>query len=76
MPIYEYDCCDCANTFELLRQMEDVSVEIPCTKCGSASRRRVSIFSSYSKGEGGGIKQIAGGGCCGGGGGCACSMSV
>ena len=79
MPIYEYTCQVCANTFERLRPVSQMDAETPCPDCGSDSRRQMSVFSSFSRAESGETRAIAGagGGCCGGGGGaCACSMSA
>ncbi len=80
MPIYEYTCGICSNTFERLRSMSQMDDETPCPDCGGASERQLSVFASFSVGAGGEASAIAGGGggCCGGGAGagCACSATV
>ena len=76
MPLYEYTCQVCDNTFEKLRAVDSMDDDAPCPDCGSESRRRLSVFVSLSTVRGGETGAMAGGGgCCGGGGGgCACSM--
>ena len=79
MPLYEYTCEICSNTFEKLRSMSAMDDAAPCPDCGSNSHRQLSVFASFSAGANGETQAIAGGGggCCGGGGaGCACSMAV
>lgn len=79
MPLYEYTCQVCSNTFERLRPISRMDDSAPCSDCGSESKRRLSVFTSFSKSAGGDTSAVAGGGgCCGGsaGGSCACSMTV
>ena len=79
MPVYEYTCTICHDTFERLRRMSEMDDQANCPDCGGPSKRRLSVFMSFSTGPGGETSPIAGGGgCCGGGGGagCACSMSA
>lgn len=76
MPVYEYACVACLNTFERLRPIAQMDDNTPCPDCGGSSERRLSVFASFSTGSDGGTVPIAGagGGCCGGGGGgCACA---
>ena len=35
MPLYEYVCYKCGNSFELLRRMNDDDREVRCPECGS-----------------------------------------
>lgn len=78
MPLYEYRCNGCAETFELLRPMADRELKAVCPSCESAttmpliSRVAISVQSASRAGpapapraSGGG-----GGGCCGGACGC------
>lgn len=77
MPLYEYTCQTCYNTFEKLRPISEVDSDTPCTDCGSPSKRQLSVFAAIAVGPNGESSPIAGGGgCCGGGGGggCACAM--
>ncbi len=76
MPLYEYTCQTCHNTFEKLRPVRDMDADAPCTDCGSPSLRQLSVFAAVTVSAGGESSPIAGGGgCCGGGGGggCACA---
>ena len=78
MPLYEYTCGTCSNTFEKLRLFDQMDDPAPCPDCGSESRRQLSVFMSFSTDESGQTTAVAGGGgCCGGGGaGCACAATV
>jgi putative FmdB family regulatory protein len=43
MPIYEYECLDCGERFDLLRRMVDADAPTACPICRVAkSKRRVS----------------------------------
>lgn len=42
MPIYEYECTDCAHRFEMKRNFSDTH-DVPCPCCGGSTQR---IFSS------------------------------
>jgi putative FmdB family regulatory protein len=74
MPIYEYYCEDCENSFEALvrpGRPEDAA----CPQChGAHLSREMSVFASARSGDssagGGGFTPMSGGGgggCCGGG---------
>ena len=71
MPIYEYTCNICSNTFERLRLMSQMDDETRCPDCGGQSPRQLSVFASFSTDANGGTMPMAGGGggggCCGGG---------
>lgn len=44
MPLFEFHCRECEETFErLLRQPQD---EAPCPLCGKPAKRKVSPFSA------------------------------
>ena len=76
MPLYEYTCQTCYNTFEKLRPVSELDADAPCTDCGSASQRQLSVFAAVTVSARGESSPVAGGGgCCGGGGGggCACA---
>lgn len=50
MPIYEYECCDCCEKFEMLVFRSDEPVS--CPKCNSSNSRRVmSVFGFKSGGD-------------------------
>jgi len=55
MPLYEYRCGGCGETFELLRRFQDADRDVMCPKCQSEEiERLVSAFASGSGGSGGG----------------------
>ena len=53
MPIYDYKCNDCGNTFELIVRNRDEAA--PCPKCsGNNTKRQISAFAvnhSHGKAE-------------------------
>lgn len=63
MPIYEYKCQDCGNSFEVLRAIKDADAFIPCEKCSSTNTKR-SLSLCVSRIEGG-SKQSGSSGCAG-----------
>ena len=49
MPIYEYQCQDCQQEFELLRSFKDADAEVTCTGCqGKNVQRKLSLFNATS----------------------------
>lgn len=49
MPIYEYRCTSCQNTFSKLQPMSSNNREVPCPRCGSTdTQRQLSTFASAS----------------------------
>jgi putative FmdB family regulatory protein len=54
MPIYEYRCPSCSETFERMRPMSQATEPVPCPRCQTASPRTVSRLARVSHGEGGG----------------------
>jgi putative FmdB family regulatory protein len=79
MPIYEYFCATCKETFETLRLSNQADQPALCPSCRSESKQRVLSLVASSvvrNGEGAaaGASNLAmsgGGGCCGGA--CGCS---
>ena len=52
MPIYEYECLNCGDHFELLRSMSDNDRDIKCPECGAEKVSRVfSTFATTSSGS-------------------------
>ncbi len=49
MPLYEYHCRKCGQTFELLRRMQDEDEGLKCPHCRSAKVERQ--FSSFAAGR-------------------------
>ena len=65
MPIYEYNCRDCSNTFEKMRPMSKADAKAACPECGGTQTRRgLSLFAAFSKGNGGASHAVAGSGGC------------
>ncbi|MFC1925531.1 zinc ribbon domain-containing protein [Chloroflexota bacterium] len=49
MPIYEYECLECGQRFEMHRSLDDNDIKIRCPKCGAGKMRCVfSVFSTNS----------------------------
>jgi putative FmdB family regulatory protein len=46
MPIYEYQCAQCGERFEVLHPMGDDGSKLSCPKCNAQSPK--SLFSSFS----------------------------
>ena len=77
MPIYEYSCLSCECRFEALVSLSSETVDTFCPKCGSETKREVSLFALISRGldmatESRSLSGTGCGGC--GPGGCGCSM--
>jgi putative FmdB family regulatory protein len=52
MPIYEFRCLGCGNTFEKLFKKPDEEVAICCPRCKSDSFERVISSTNYVMGSG------------------------
>ena len=52
MPIFEFRCVECGDTFERLFIKSDERVEIACPKCNSGSLERVVSRTNYAMGAG------------------------
>ena len=80
MPLYEYYCQTCRETYDLLRPISRMDDEALCPRCNGGLQRKLSVFASFSTSAEGETSAIAGGGggCCGGGcgdgGGGACAI--
>ncbi len=62
MPIYEYECLNCRERFELLVRSADESAV--CVKCNSKSLKKlISTFAFASKDKSGNVNASSGGGC-------------
>ncbi len=47
MPLYDYQCRTCGNTFELLRRIQDADRELECPDCRSDQvERLLSVFAT------------------------------
>ena len=51
MPIYEYQCSDCNNVFELLHKMGE-DCEAVCPKCMAPAKKLISSTNFVLKGSG------------------------
>lgn len=52
MPIYEFKCLDCNETFEKLFLKSDEEIDLSCPECTSKSFVRVVSGSNYAMGAG------------------------
>ena len=52
MPIYEFRCKKCGETFEALRRVGDTGRDLACPSCGTRAPEK--IFSVFAAGAGGG----------------------
>lgn len=77
MPLYEYACLDCQETFEALRPMAQADEAIACETCGGDhTSRSLSLIASPKIGKDSpdlAAGPTAGGGACACGGMCACA---
>jgi putative FmdB family regulatory protein len=65
MPLYEYQCANCAHRFEMLRPMSQADSPAACPRCAEVgARRMISVFAAVGK-DGGSSRMVAGGGGCG-----------
>jgi putative FmdB family regulatory protein len=52
LPIYEYECSQCGDKFEIRRGLTDSDSDLKCPRCGAKSPRRVfSTFCTNQSGE-------------------------
>lgn len=65
MPIYEYECLDCGERFEVLQRMGEGAADLSCPKCGES--RVTKQFSTFASSTGGQQTSAASLGGCGGG---------
>jgi putative FmdB family regulatory protein len=70
MPVYEYYCRECATKFEKLRPMRAADEAAVCPSGHAGATRTLSLFATFTRGDGGEMQALAGG--CGCGGACAC----
>ena len=52
MPLYEYKCESCKETFEELRSVNDTD-EVTCPKCEKPAKKQMSGFAVHSTGGAG-----------------------
>ncbi len=72
MPIYEYWCPECRETFEKLRPMNSNDSEVSCPRCGSGVKKMLSVVALAGSKAAGADYRPASGGCGCGGAGCSC----
>ncbi|HXY74586.1 MAG TPA: zinc ribbon domain-containing protein [Dehalococcoidales bacterium] len=66
MPIYEYNCESCNNTFELMRPISKSAEPATCPNCKGKSKRVISKFACFTKTASGATIPMSGtGGCSG-----------
>ncbi len=44
MPVYEYYCDRCQNTYDSIRPMSQRDDPPPCPECGLVGKRKLSVF--------------------------------
>lgn len=72
MPLYEYFCLDCRDSFDTLRKFEQADAPIRCRSCESDNTvRKLSLIAAPVR-ETSGAALGNGGGCACGAGGCGC----
>ncbi len=50
MPIYEYECTDCKNRFEIIHGADKTPDDLKCPKCGAGRpKKMISCFCSAPK---------------------------
>lgn len=49
MPIYEYQCSDCRDKFEVLQKVGEDGSDLKCPNCGAGNPKKV--FSVFSSGD-------------------------
>lgn len=60
MPIYEYACHGCDNKFELMRPFSQSTSPADCPTCRKPAGRIMSVFASFTIGDGGSVAPVAG----------------
>jgi len=49
MPLYDYECAECAHVFEVFHKVDEESKNIVCPKCGAKkSKKLISHIRSHS----------------------------
>ncbi|MGM0492357.1 MAG: FmdB family zinc ribbon protein [Armatimonadota bacterium] len=66
MPIYEYECDCCGETFDLLVRRSKANGSPPCEMCGSEETRRIMSGFFGRSGSGDGESSESVGGACAG----------
>lgn len=61
MPIYEYECSQCAHEFEMIHGVLDRGEKVTCPKCGASNPQR--MMSAFSCGSPQGSESGAGSSC-------------
>ncbi len=72
MPVFDYRCSGCGNTYDVYHKVREVVDDVVCPRCGSTEHKK--LFSAASVSVGGTSSSSAssqpscemGGGCCGG----------
>ncbi len=66
MPIYDYQCRKCENTYDVFHKVREVIEDVVCPSCGSGEHVRLLSAPSFSMGSSKSEGSCAPGGCCGG----------
>jgi putative FmdB family regulatory protein len=70
MPLYEYRCRTCDDTFQLLRSVDAADTGVTCPGGHADTVRALSLVAPVRHSTAGAPAPVTGGGCCGGGGCC------
>lgn len=70
MPLYDFRCRTCGDTFEVRRSMADASDPAPCPAGHRDTVKLMSLVAVGGRAAGTDAAPAAGGGCCGGACGC------
>ncbi|MGH9228168.1 MAG: FmdB family zinc ribbon protein [Acidimicrobiales bacterium] len=70
MPLYDFRCRTCGDTFELRRSMAEADAPAPCPEGHLDTIKLVPLVAVGRRASAGPASTAAGGGCCGGACGC------
>jgi putative FmdB family regulatory protein len=51
MPIYDYQCNDCGNTYDIFHKVREIAEDVVCSSCGSGKHTRLLSTPSFSMGN-------------------------
>jgi len=66
MPVYDYQCRKCGNTYDVFHKVREVVEDVLCPSCGSGEHVRLLSAPSISMGGRRSEPSCDSGGCCGG----------
>ena len=63
MPIYEFECLDCAAVFETIVRSAEAARDVKCKKCSSSNIRKNISAGSHRSNKGHSLPSAGAGGC-------------